>query len=39
MYLLGNDEDMVTHAVLGTICAYAADLILPENVPEEVNEF
>jgi hypothetical protein len=39
MYLLGNDEDLVTHAVLGTICAYAADLILPENVPEEVNEF
>jgi hypothetical protein len=39
MYLLGNDEDLVTHAVLGTICAYAADLILPENMPEEVNEF
>lgn len=37
MYVLGNDEDLVTHAVLGTICAYAADLILPENVREGVN--
>ena len=39
MYILGNDEELVTHAVLGTVCAYAAELIHPENVAEDVNEF
>ena len=39
MYLLGNDSDLVTHAVLGTVCAYAAEVILPENPVEKVNEF
>ena len=39
MYLLGNDEDLVTHAVLGTLCTYAADLVLPDKVVAEEGEF